>query len=74
VNRLVKSKYNTGLTLHSLNPESPDSFVEIPLWSPAGYDKGHPLNQNELTTVLTPVSVVNAVRIGYQPQMEIDLK
>jgi hypothetical protein len=41
-------------------------------WSPDGYGKAYPLNQNELVTVLTPASVVNAIRAGYQPQMEID--
>ncbi|MDP9047816.1 MAG: hypothetical protein M3N14_06745, partial [Bacteroidota bacterium] len=40
------------------------------LWSPFGYAKGRAL-PGEMVTVLTPQSVVEALRNGYSPQMKI---
>lgn len=39
-------------------------------WTPFGYDKSLPLPQGEVT-VLTPYSIVQAFRSGYQPQMAV---
>lgn len=40
-------------------------------WSPSGYDEGQALPAGETVTVLTPASIVNAFRAGYQPQMGV---
>ena len=37
-------------------------------WSPSGYDKEIDKPGNEMMTVLTPKSVVNTFKAGYQPQ------
>ena len=41
-------------------------------WTPFGYEQDAPLPASTKVTVLTPRSVVNAFRSGYQPQMGID--
>lgn len=41
------------------------------LWMPAGYEKVIPLDDGDLFTVLTPRSIVNALRAGYLPQMAL---
>ncbi|HUZ57489.1 MAG TPA: hypothetical protein VMU83_01745 [Hanamia sp.] len=44
---------------------------KIYLWSPFGYDKGIALpNENKLT-ILTPRSIVNTFRAGYEPQIAL---
>lgn len=40
-------------------------------WSASGYDKGQILPAGEMVTVLTPATIVNAFRAGYQPQMGV---
>jgi len=39
------------------------------LWSPFGYGKGIALPNKETVTVLTPQSIVNALKAGYRPQV-----
>jgi len=38
------------------------------LWTPFGYDRSVDLPASETVTVLTPKSIVNALRAGYLPQ------
>lgn len=79
------NKDGTKITFKALLKDLPNGvFIEIDdqpyllsngrrySWSPAGYGKAYPLNQNELVSVLTPASIVNAIRVGYRPQMELD--
>lgn len=40
-------------------------------WTPQGYDHGISLPATDKVTILTPRSVVNTFRAGYQPQMAI---
>jgi len=38
-------------------------------WTPAGYDGSHQADMDEVADVLTPVSIVNAIRAGYEPEL-----
>ena len=40
-------------------------------WTPAGYGKAQPSPCNEIATVLTPKSTLNAFRAGYVPQIAL---
>lgn len=40
-------------------------------WSASGYANGQVLPAEEMVSVLTPASIVNAFKAGYQPQMGI---
>ena len=38
-------------------------------WSPGGYDGSHQADLDEVVDVLTPVSIVNAIRADYEPEL-----
>lgn len=40
-------------------------------WSASGYGEAQPLPQAKMATVLTPKSIVNAFKAGYQPQLAL---
>lgn len=42
------------------------------LWSAFGYEKGIPLQGPDKLIILTPMSVVNTFRAGYEPQIAVD--
>lgn len=39
-------------------------------WTPGGYDRSHPAEPDEIIDVLTPRSIVNALRAGYVPEVQ----
>lgn len=54
-------------------PGSGDAFLlwrdRAHRWTPAGYDESHQVNVDEVADVLTPMSIVNAIRAGYEPEL-----
>ena len=43
-------------------------------WTPAGYDGSHQVDVDEVADVLTPWSIVNAIRAGYEPELHHSLR
>ena len=78
-------KNNHKVTFKAVIKDLPDgTFIELDgephllankriyHWTPSGYNTSTSLPENEEVTVLTPKSIINAFRAGYQPQMLIE--